>query len=69
MNLEPRQYYSRKDLRKDFNISVSSIKRYERRGDLITTPVGPRIIRYSAADVEAFLAKWKKKDLPDADES
>jgi hypothetical protein len=69
MNIEPRQYYSRKDLRKDFNISVSSIKRYERCGDLIATPVGPRIIRYSAADVEAFLAKWKKKDLPDADKS
>lgn len=70
MNLEPRPYYSRKDLRQALDVSVSSIKRYEGSGELKATHVGPRIIRYHAADVEAFLAKWKRKDgSPDPDKS
>jgi len=64
MNLEPRPYYSRKDLRQAFDVSVSSIKRYEGSGELKATHVGPRIVRYRAADVEAFVARWKRKDNP-----
>ncbi len=68
MNLEPCRYYSRDDLRQALDVSVSSIKRYEASGALKPTRVGPRIIRYHAADIAAFLAYRKNHDQPNADQ-
>ena len=43
------------------NISISSIKRYEKKY-LTRSEVGPRLIRYAAEDVAAFLARKNKAD-------
>lgn len=55
MKHEPPSYYTRKDLCECLRISKTSIIRYEVQGALRATKVGPHLVRYSHADVEAFL--------------
>jgi hypothetical protein len=56
--MEPLQppYYTRQDLCEWLRTSLSAIKRYEKKG-LRRTNLGPRLVRYSHADVEDFLRR------------
>ncbi len=47
------ELFSRKRLCSRWDCSNSSLKRYEGRG-LKVTRIGPRMVRYRLADVEAF---------------
>lgn len=74
MNPNPKPYYTRKDLCAALQVSMSSLKRCESSGDLKPTRLSPRIVRYSIVEVEAFLARRRKKqdppkDPPDNDKS
>jgi hypothetical protein len=58
----PLPYLTRQMLCKRLNISISSIKRYEKKYLLTRSEVGPRLIRYNPDDVAAFLARTNKAD-------
>ena len=52
-------YYTRQDLCDWLRTSLSGIKRYEKQG-LRRTNLGPRLVRYSHADVEDFLRRRRE---------
>jgi len=58
----PPQLLTRKMLRSQLNVSISSLKRYEQTGQLTRCEIGPRLIRYSPDDVAAFLARRNKAE-------
>ena len=57
MNPHPRPYFTRKGLSATLLISESTIKRCEKAGVLKATHLGPRLVRYTHADVEDFLRR------------
>lgn len=64
MNPHPQSYFTRRDLCAALSVSLSTIKRCEVAGELKATRVGPRIVRYRAQDVDAFLGR-RKSGPPD----
>jgi predicted DNA-binding transcriptional regulator AlpA len=69
MNPNPQPYYTRKNLSAALLISESTIKRNEKTGALKATHLGPRLVRYRAEDVEAFLARRKQQEPPNTGKS
>jgi len=48
-------HYSRKALSFKLSISISTLKRYEKKGILVANRIGPRLIRYNAEGLSDFL--------------
>ena len=69
MSHKPLTYYTRQDLCEWLRISISAIKRYEALGAIHPTKIGPRLVRYSKADVEAFLRRQNGEDPPNEEQS
>ena len=53
---------SRPALAQRLGVSISSLKRYEASGALKSRKIGPRLIRYTIADIVAFEQRGAKPD-------
>lgn len=69
MNPHQKSYFTRQDLCEALLVSLSTIKRCEATGELKATRLGPRIVRYHAADVQQFLKRWGSGEPPNPDQS
>ena len=47
------QFITRKQLAERWDVSIESLKRYERRGILSPVKIAPRVLRYRFAEIEA----------------
>lgn len=56
---------SRKSLSRKLSISISTLKRYEKRGFLVSYRIGPRLIRYSAESLSDFLDRFLPPPAPE----
>jgi predicted site-specific integrase-resolvase len=47
------QFITRKQLAERWDVSIESLKRYERRGILRPVKIAPRVLRYAFEEIEA----------------
>lgn len=55
------KYLTRKELSTQFNVSVPTIRRWERLGKFPAIRLGGATVRYRLSDVEAFIANAAKQ--------
>ena len=54
---EELRYYKKKDVMEIFQVSLSTVDTWMRDGDLEKTMIGPKLVRFSKAQIEKLITE------------